>query len=232
MYHFASSLSALQSNFLMRMKPFFFLANGVIYTLLLVIIIVYIALPTSYGSLGTCSSGSTTNKAKIVALVYKVIVSVIALIITIPFLTYGARLLYSISKSMKGSTHKQLLLKFLLVTITCSVALIAQCALLLYTSFASDISTVAALIVAIIVELIPGMVLILTVRVPDNRPWLASFFWCIPFKSVDSDTNKTTADTASRGFFFQKGSRGASSREFPASNQVSNADSGVTDDKL
>jgi len=165
-----------------------------IYTLLIIIIIIYIALPNSNSKvIGTCLLENSTDNAKIVAQVYKSIVAFIALLITIPFLVYGIILLLTIGTvPVNTSGHKQLLIKFTAVTITCSVALIAQCALLLYTSFASDqnISTVGALIAVIILEIIPGWVLMTTVRVPDERKGIFAFLWCIPVQDGTGSTSK------------------------------------------
>lgn len=48
--------------------------------------------------------------------------------------------------------------QFTAVAVTCAVALILQCALLLYTTYAKSINTVAALVIIIIVEVLPGLV--------------------------------------------------------------------------
>lgn len=48
--------------------------------------------------------------------------------------------------------------QFTAVAVTCAVALILQCALLLYTTYSKSINTVAALVIIIIVEVLPGLV--------------------------------------------------------------------------
>lgn len=49
---------------------------------------------------------------------------------------------------------------FSVTACTCAVAMILQCALLLYGVFAGSLNTVAALVILIIVEIIPGVVLV------------------------------------------------------------------------
>lgn len=83
------------------------------------------------------------------------------------------------------STSNDTTVKFAVVTAACSIGLVLQCVLLLYSTFAeshaSNTRTVVALVLLLIIELLPGGAMVITMRQPrataDSwiyRDWL----WC------------------------------------------------------
>lgn len=95
------------------------------------------------------------------------IVSIVALVLAVGFAVYGTILL----RRMKGLAHnaREKLIKFALVAVACTIGLLLQCVLLLYSTFKSSnstTSTVVAIVLVLIVELLPGGILLGTIRQP------------------------------------------------------------------
>lgn len=126
------------------------------------------------------------------------IVSVIALVLALGFAVYGTILV----RRMKGLAHgaREKLIKFALVAVACTVGLLLQCALLLYSTFkssASSTSTIVAIILVLLVELLPGGILLATIRQPRAEgvdTWWQDLIWW-NYMRASSDTlsrRKTT----------------------------------------
>lgn len=118
---------------------------------------------------------------------YKSIVSAIALLLALGFIIYGSILV----RRMTGLTHgaREKLIKFALVAVACTIGLLLQCALLLYSTFKSSDSPtpiVLAIVLVLIVELLPGGILLATIRQPRAHgveTWWQDFIWCAYMKS-------------------------------------------------
>jgi len=146
-------------------------ANIIMYTFLLVIIIIYIALPQGNSqAIVTCTSSlsSIGGDATTVAKVYKSVVAAIALLLSVGFIVYGAALLKVMNIWSSDGKGKEKILRFTAVTFLCTVGLLMQVAILLYTTFADSVNTMAAIIVYMIAELIPTLSLIVTMRSPSE----------------------------------------------------------------
>ena len=59
------------------------------------------------------------------------------------------------------------------------MGLLVQCAILLYTTYAGKVNTVAALVVLIVAEVIPGAILAVTMRQPTTQKSVVKdLIWC------------------------------------------------------
>lgn len=130
---------------------------------------------------GLCSTASRSTKtADTVAKTYKVFVSAIAFIIAVGFMIYGLRLFLMVV-GVSGSLDR--IVKFVLISIVCSLGLLLQCALLLYSTFnISDRQTDTALAISftLVVEVLPGLVLVAFMRQPElvGLTWYQDLIWC------------------------------------------------------
>lgn len=228
--------SSARKNFLGRMKWVFILVNVVLYLFLLIVIIVY-AVTENDNNLGACSTASrSTKKADTVAKVYKVFVSVIALILAGGFMIYGIRLFLMVV-GVSGSLDR--IVKFVLISTICSLGLLLQCALLLYSTFKPSTrrtDTALAIAFTLVVEVLPGLVLIAFMRQPEllGLAWYQDLVWCFyadrdiavsgagASKSFQSSKRSAVSGTASTG-----GSAAASSGSPMGSNSGHGSDLAV-----
>lgn len=87
------------------------------------------------------------------------------------------------------------------MSITCSLGLLMECALLLYGAFGkNNVSTVAALVLLIIVEIVPAIALIATMRQPPNpsapEGCMGDTFWfCFAEKSYFAMTDNSAKNS-------------------------------------
>jgi len=158
LYHYAV---VAKNQFLERSKYLFIILNIVVYILLIALIIVFVSVPNDK-TISCFNVDSSTSLAAItVGKVYQSIVSFIALFITIGFIIYGSMLIKRLYGSNDlSSSAKTQVFKFTAVTSLCSIGLLLQVSLLLYTTYATSINTVAAVILEFVAELIPASVLL------------------------------------------------------------------------
>jgi len=158
LYHYAI---VAKNQFLERSKYLFVVLNLIVYILLIALIIVFVSVPNEKTISCFNVDSSTSSVAITVGKVYQSIVSFIALFITIGFIVYGSMLMKRLygTADLSDSAKTQVF-KFTAVTVLCSLGLLLQVALLLYTTFSSSIDTVAAVILEFIAELIPASVLL------------------------------------------------------------------------
>jgi chromate transport protein ChrA len=115
-----------------------------------------------------------------VAKIYKVFVSTIAFILAVGFMIYGLRLFLMVV-GVSGSLDR--IIKFVLISTVCSLGLLLQCALLLYSTFkpaSSKTDTALAISFTLVVEVLPGLVLIAFMRQPElaGLTWYQDLVWC------------------------------------------------------
>jgi len=173
--------SGRNKSFLGGMKWVFIGVNAALYLFLLIVIIVYAATEGKYG-VGICSTASrSTQAADTLAKVYKVFISLIALILAAGFMTYGLRLFLLVIQ-VAGSRSR--ITKFGSIAIICSVGLLLQCALLLYSTFkpaSHKTNTALAISFTLVVEVLPGIILIAFMRQPvlQGLTWYQDLVWCL-----------------------------------------------------
>lgn len=76
------------------------------------------------------------------------------------------------------------IVKFVLISTVCSLGLLLQCALLLYSTFkpsSRKTDTALAISLTLIVEVLPGLVLISFMRQPElaGLTWYQDLVWCL-----------------------------------------------------
>jgi len=181
---------------LRRLRFSFLLVNCVMYCLLLVVVIVYVAVGSQRNKTPACSTGDAGYEKQapsIVAKVYRCIVAALAAVISIAFLLFGGRVLLFLGSMTVAEKRSFVLL--LTMTITVCVGLLVQCALLLYDTFASStLSTDAACTLTVLFELIPALAMFVAVR-PLTPPGRKQWLWC--FEGSGGTGSSSTASTAS-----------------------------------
>ena len=219
LYHNAT---ALQTSLLGRLKWLFVGINAFLYLFLIIVVAVYAA-RVNKKEIALCGDSGSRDEASInltkcvpvtrntvqaplliTRRAYKVIVSAVAFVLAMGFMIYGTILLHR----MTGLAHnaRDKLIKFALVAVACTIGLLLQCALLLYSTFkksGSSTSTIVAIVLVLIVELLPGGILLATIRQPraegTNNPdiqyaefsyeetgvdtWWQDFIWCFYLKA-------------------------------------------------
>jgi len=186
--HFASELRGI----LGRLRWVFLGVNVVIYLLLVVVVIAFAVegastVPSSNLCLITYSKNSYADT---IAKVYHCILAGIALLLFIGFAVYGTKIvsmLVSMGKT-SGVDHRRVI-QFTLLASTSAISLLLECALLLYTTFGTQISTVGALIVLIVVEVVPASVMLFNLRQPRvMEGFFEDVVWCL----LDYTVTQTT----------------------------------------
>jgi len=181
------------------MKPVFYITNITIYTLLAIVVIVYITTQSTHSQIPqTCRAKSNPiYGSEVVSLIYKLIVTMIAAVLTTMIWIYGLRLIYFFMSSMES--YNKSFLKFTVVVITCGICLLLQFSLLLYASFSSDVNTVGSIIMLIIIELVPAAMFLLTLKLPALIDWslLESIIYCL--SNTSRLSGKTTSDLPKTG---------------------------------
>lgn len=136
-------------------------------------------------------SYSKNSYADTIAKVYHCILAFIALLLFIGFAVYGTKIvtmLVNMGKSSSGVDHRRVI-QFTLLASTSAISLLLECALLLYTTFGTQISTVGALIVLIIVEVVPASVMLFNLRQPRvMEGFFDDVVWCFLDYSVTQTT--------------------------------------------
>lgn len=103
------------------------------------------------------------------------------------------------------------------MSITCSLGLIIECALLLYGAFGSNsLSSVVALVLLLIVEVIPAIALVATMKQPPNpaapEGFIGDLFWfCYAEATYFGMGNTTSASNQARSERSERGVEMASS---------------------
>ncbi|ELR11591.1 uncharacterized protein ACA1_258530 [Acanthamoeba castellanii str. Neff] len=164
---------------LKRMKIMFALVNAFIYLFLIVLIIIFISLQASTSSTDTsCSTsyfidGGDPNSdlkdaRKALAILYQSVIIFIALCLALAFLVYGSVVIWMLAhvKAMSEKLAKlkrNKMIKFSVVLVICTVALLGMCAFLLYGTIDQNVNAIGAIVFVIVVEITPLLLLIFTV---------------------------------------------------------------------
>ncbi len=76
----------------------------------------------------------------------------------------------------------------------CAVALLLQCALLLVSLFAT-LNTVLALVLLFVVELVPGLVLVIVLRQPRQLDGWRDLVWCFFLRRIAGSSSTDSSDS-------------------------------------
>jgi tellurite resistance protein TehA-like permease len=136
--------------------------NALLYSFFLAVIIFYSAQSPHHAAFGSCGLASAASRAALIAKIYRVTLSVIVCILGIAFLIYGSRVFSVLYTQKRTESNRVGMTKTVMVAVTFPVALMLQCALLLYGTFGKTINTAASLVLLLLVELTPIGLLVRT----------------------------------------------------------------------
>jgi hypothetical protein len=114
--------------------------NALLYSFFLAVIIFYSAQSPHHAAFGSCGLASAASRAALIAKIYRVTLSVIVCILGIAFLIYGSRVFSVLYTQKRTESNRVGMTKTVMVAVTFPVALMLQCALLLYGTFGKTIT--------------------------------------------------------------------------------------------
>jgi len=190
-YHFTVQAS---TSFLTRARWFLVAANVLLYLFLLVVVIAFAtesAKSTYRYSLCGQSGAPDDHTAILVSKIFKISEAVIALVLAVGFIFYGTTV--SVILSRGSAKNYRITIQFSFIAAVCAIALISQSVLLLYTTFAPSVNTVTGLLFLILVEIIPGIVLVASFRQPRIQRGVKDLYWCL----LPTDGSTSTSGSVS-----------------------------------